>query len=331
MTTLQIVWFGLIGFLFCGYAILDGFDLGVGFWHLFAKEESHKRQLLKAIGPVWDGNEVWLLTAGGALFAAFPPAYASVFSGMYVPLLLVLVALIVRAVAIEFRHQSDHPTWTKFWDIAFGVSSIVPAVLFGVALGNVFFGMELNAHGDYLGSFFGLLGPYALVFGLAGFLLFALHGAIYIQLKTTGDLHDKAKKWAKFIWSSAFVFYFLSGIFLYKHTGEYWVLGFCLVGALCLIAILVFQKKNMPEKAFVASCLTFVISFAAIFAVMFPNIVPASNDPSLSLTIYNASASQNTLTAMLLLAVIGMPIVLLYTWFVYKTFWGKVDTDSAGY
>jgi len=177
MSFLQVAWYFLIGLFLLVYAILDGFDLGVGFWYLFAKKEDHRRLLLNAIGPVWDGNEVWLLTGGAAIFAAFPQIYATVFSGFYLALMLVIFGLIFRAVSIEFRDKGESPGWRNFWGAAFGIGSILAALLFGVAVGNILRGLPLDEHGNFTGTFFTLLNPYALLIGLLGFVMFATHGA----------------------------------------------------------------------------------------------------------------------------------------------------------
>ncbi|MFQ3587449.1 MAG: cytochrome d ubiquinol oxidase subunit II, partial [Fimbriimonadaceae bacterium] len=192
---LQIAWWVLVGVLLIGYAILDGFDLGVGILYLFSKTDQQRRILLNAIGPVWDGNEVWLIVGGGALFAAFPDVYATVFSGFYTPFMLLLTALIFRAVAIEFRSKRESPKWRARWDASFSVASLLIALLTGVALGNIALGIPLDAQHEYVGGFFNLLNPYALIMGITTVALFSLHGAIYTVLKTEGELQEMAKKW----------------------------------------------------------------------------------------------------------------------------------------
>ncbi len=208
MTALQVIWFFLVGVLFVGYAILDGFDLGVGFWHLRAKGDDERRAMLNAVGPVWDGNEVWLLTAGGALFGAFPAVYASVFSGFYLALMLVLLVLMARAISFEFRSQVDSPGWRSAWDVIFSVSSTVAIVLFGVALGNILRGIPLDAAGNYTGTFFGLLNPFALMTGVLGLAMLAFHGALYMVIKGSGDLEERARGWvgpAGYVYLALFV------------------------------------------------------------------------------------------------------------------------------
>ncbi|RJO67529.1 MAG: cytochrome d ubiquinol oxidase subunit II [Myxococcales bacterium] len=337
--TLQIIWFFLVAVLIIGYAILDGFDLGVGFWHFFAKDDREQRTLIQSIGPFWDGNEVWLLTGGGAIFAAFPPVYATVFSGFYLALMLVLFALIFRAVAIEMRNQEESRRWRKAWDVAFGLGSSLPALLFGVALGNILRGLPLNAHGDYTGGFFGLLNPYSLLIGLVGFAMLAVQGALWIALKTENSLQARAFGWAKVSWigfAALFVAGTIASLFTQpQHLSNYgaapvlWLLPILAVLAIGATGFLVFRKDEW--KAFLASSVSIALMLGLAAAAIFPNLVPALDDPGLSLTIYNASSSQLTLTAMLIIALIGMPLVLAYTIWVYRFFKGKVRVDEAGY
>lgn len=333
MSELQILWFFLIGILLAGYAVLDGFDLGVGFWQLFRRKESHRRAAIHAIGPVWDGNEVWLLTGGGALFAAFPPVYASVFSGFYLPLMLVLTGLIFRAVAIEFRGKVDSGLWRGSWDLAFGVGSILPALLFGVALGNVVRGLPLNETGDYIGGFFALLNPYALLVGISGLAMFATHGALYLAVKTTGELREQARYHA-YAASRVYFILFLAaaGWSLWSFVRGSMLLAGVATGIafLAIVAIGVFLKRGAVGRAFVASAVSILALFGATGAAIFPNLVPASNDAALSLTIHNASSSQYTLTAMAILAAVGVPLVLGYTIWIYRVFAGPVEVEDTG-
>jgi cytochrome d ubiquinol oxidase subunit II len=325
----------LIGFLLAGYAILDGFDLGVGFWHLFARKDEERRIFLKAIGPVWDGNEVWLLTGGGALFAAFPPVYASVFSGFYLALILVLLGLIFRVVSIEFRSQLQDPGWRTRWDVAFSLGSAVPALLFGVALGNLVRGVPLNDSGDYIGGFFGLLNPYSLLVGVTGLAMFATHGALYLVLKTEGELQGRARAWASKAWIVYLPLFLLSATWSLLAHQEGSVLLPLIASLIALLAIAgidVFNRAGAGGKAFLASAVSIAALFGAAGSTTFPNLVRASNDASLSLSIFNASASQNTLIIMLIIALLGMPVVVGYTIFIYRTFAGPVraeDMDGA--
>jgi len=334
MSTLQVIWFLLIGILLTGYAILDGFDLGLGAWHLFAKKNEHRRVLLNAVGPVWDGNEVWLLTGGGAIFAAFPPVYASVFSGFYLALILVLLGLIFRAVSIEFRHQVDDDRWRRLWDLAFSLGSLLPALLFGVALGNVVRGLQLDAAGNYVGGFLALLNPYALLVGLTGLAMFATHGALFAVLKSEGELQQQARGWVGQAWLAYLVLFLAStGWSLAAFQRGSPVLP-AIASALALAAIVgikLFAGRSAHGKAFLSSALAMVGIFGAVGATLFPDMVPAANDPALSLTVYNSSSSQNTLTVMLILALVGMPIVLGYTIWIYRLFRGKVVLGEESY
>jgi cytochrome d ubiquinol oxidase subunit II len=332
MSALQVIWFLLIGILLAGYAILDGFDLGVGFWHLFARKDEERRINLKAIGPVWDGNEVWLLTAGGALFAAFPPVYASVFSGFYLALVLVLLGLIFRVVAIEFRSQLQDPGWRSSWDLAFSLGSVLPALLFGVAVGNLVRGLPLDESGNYIGGFFALLNPYSLLIGVTGLAMFATHGALYLVLKTEGGLQARARVWASRAWIVYLPLFLLSAtwsLVAYQEGSLLLPLGASLIALLAIIGILLFNRAERGGKAFLASAASIAALFGAVGSTLFPNLVRASNDASLSLTIFDASASQNTLTIMLVLALVGMPVVIGYTVFIYRTFSGPVRGEDA--
>ncbi len=337
MTELQVLWFLLVGFLLTVYAVLDGFDLGVGFWSFFVKKDEEKRALLNAIGPFWDGNEVWLLTGAGALFAAFPPVYATVFSGFYLALMIVLFSLIFRAVAVEFRSKLESPGWRKRWDLAFALGSSLPALLFGVALGNVMRGVPLE-NGEFAGNFFTLLNPYSLLIGLTGFFMILTHGAVYITLKTDGELARRAGKWAK---ASSVIFLLLvlaasawtiAGQPRLMQNFKSFPLWFA-VPALAVIAIVLvnrFVAADKPGKAFVASCIAIAALMGTAGIGLYPHLLPAL-DGAAGLTIFNASSSKLTLTVMAILALIGMPFVVGYTIWIYRTFGGKVESGHAAY
>ncbi len=327
MITLQVIWLLLIGILIIGYAILDGFDLGVGCWHLLAKKGDERNLFIRSIEPFWDGNEVWLLTGGGALFAAFPPVYATVFSGFYLPLMLVLLGLIFRAVSIEYRNKVEDPRWVAAWDVAFSLGSMLPTLLYAVAVGNLLRGLQLDAKGDYTAGFFALLNPYSLVVGLVGFSMFALHGALYLAMKTGGDTQLKARRWAAQAWQVYALLYFVSAGWTascYLRNGV--VLPFVLatLAVVALALIRAFNRKGEDLKAFLASCASIALVMLSVVAVLFPNLVIATNDPALSLTIFNASSSFRTLSVMLVIALLGMPVVIGYTIFIYRIFKGKV-------
>lgn len=336
---LNTIWFGLVGILFSGYAILDGFDLGVGALHLLTRTDEDRRTLLNAIGPVWDGNEVWLVTGGGALFAAFPRAYATVFSGFYMAMMLLLFSLIFRAVAIEFRSKLKPRWWRQLWDVSFSVSSIFSSLLIGIALGNLAWGIPLDANQEFTGSFRSLLHPYALLVGLTTVALFMMHGAIYIVLKTEGELQAKVGAWV----NNTFIFFVLCYVtttmvtLLYvPHMSAYLKAHPILFGVAVLTMLAI---ANIPREiahrreffAFLSSCAT-MLGLLALFGIgVFPNLVYSNPFAENSLTIYNAASSPGTLEIMLIIAIIGIPIVLAYTASIYWIFRGKVKLDTSSY
>ncbi len=336
---LNLIWFGLIGVLIIGYAVLDGFDLGVGALYLIlGKTEQERKMLLQSIGPFWDGNEVWLLTGAGAIFAAFPMVYAKVFSGFYLAMMLVLLGLILRAVSIEFRYQSESPAWKSRIDLMFAIGSIIPALLFGVAMGNIARGLPLNSNLNYTGGLLGLLNPYALLLGLLGLCAFVLQGNTYIILKTSGGMRDKAKTILPKVWLGFVVLYVIASIYSYlaapalfvNYTRHGWMYLAPLLVVFSLVLIPWSLKNGRPLLGFVASSGVISGLVATLGFGMFPNLVPAV-DPSRSLSIYNASSSPLTLKVMLIIALIGVPLVLFYTIYVYYIFRGKVETNNHGY
>ncbi len=337
---LQNVWYFLIGVLLTGYAVLDGFDLGVGVLSPFvAKTDKERRVLLNAIGPFWDGNEVWLLTGGGALFAAFPHVYATVFSGFYLALMLVLFALIVRAVSFEFRSKVEDAKWRNVWDWVFFVGSLLPALLTGVALGNVIRGVPLDADTEFAGNFFTLLNPFALLVGLTGLAMFVTHGAIFLLKKTNGELAERAKKWAYNGWTAMAALAVVTTIVALVDVPERFD-NFAANPIAFLLPILAAAFMGLTRysldggkygQAFIASALTIAALWGIVGVSLYPNMLPARNNPDYSLTIFNASASQNTLTAMFIIALIGMPIVIAYTAYIYHIFRGKVEVEEEGY
>lgn len=327
LSLLQNIWYILIGVLLIGYSILDGFDLGIGSLLSFlAKNETDKRTLYNAIGPFWDGNEVWLLTGGGALFAAFPHVYATVFSGFYLALMLVLFALIFRAVALEFGSHDEKRK--KFWEWAFVIGSFLPALLYGVALGNVLVGIPLDDRMEFTGNFFTLLRPFPLIVGLLGLTAILMQGATYAAMKTEGQLQQNAKKAINILWVVFIVLLTLSFIaaLLFKSGVAGNVLAY-IAALVVLVAWYLVKRANQQGKegqAFFMSSLAFLGLWGIVGAIHYPNLVTASNDPNLSLTISNASSTQLTLTVMFIIAVIGMPIVISYTIYAYRVFKGKV-------
>ncbi len=333
------LWFVLVGVLLAGYAMLDGFDLGVGALHLLNKDDNERRIMLNSIGPVWDGNEVWLVTGGGALFAAFPDVYATVFSGFYTAFMLLLFVLIFRAVAIEFRSKQEMKWWRSMWDKAFSFSSIFIALLMGIALGNMVQGVPLAPDKEFYGSFFDMITPYTLMVGLTTLALFMMHGAIYATMKTDGALQYKLRSWI----NNTIIFFVMcygittvtTLIFLPHMTDSIREQpSFFVVALINMLAI-----ANIPREihngrefmAFLSSCVV-VLTLMALFAIgLFPNLVYSNPHPEYSLTVYNASSSEKTLTTMSIMALIGIPFVLAYTISIYWIFRGKVKLDSMSY
>ncbi len=327
----QALWFILIFVLFAGYALLDGFDLGIGVMLRFlGKNKEEKDTLIASIGPVWDGNEVWLITAGGALFAAFPHAYATAFSGFYAAMMLVLLGLIFRAVSMEFR--AHDPARAGVWEAALGLGSLVAALLFGVALGNIIYGVPLSASKEYAGGFFTLLRPVPLLFGVTGLVAVLLQGASWAVLKTEGELRLRARRAAgALMWVNVAVsgVYLLALIFTFPelagHPLFYLALIVCIAGWIILWVSL---RKENDAAPFIAASLSFVGLWLAAGAAQFPLLIRAANDKALSLTIYNSSTGLYTLQIMSVIALVGMPIVVGYTIFVYRLFKGKARTDA---
>jgi cytochrome d ubiquinol oxidase subunit II len=335
---LNTIWFVLVGVLIAGYAILDGFDLGVGALSLVARTDGERELHLRAIGPFWDGNEVWLLTGGGALFAAFPAVYATIFSGFYLALMLVLLALIARAVAMEFRLLDDRPAWKRGFDLAFGLGSLLPAILFGVAVGNVLRGVPVTAEREWAGHFMGLLNPYAILVGLVSLAFFLMHGSLYLRLKTGGHLETRLTRWTVPLWAAFVALYAVAtaatGLvspFLFRRMANpLWIaLALLVLGG--IVAIPVLSRRGKVGAAFAASSLTIASMIGVTAASAYPVLVPSSLGLQHSLTIYNASSTPRTLTVMLVIALIGVPLVLAYTVFVYRLFRGKVTAGPKLY
>jgi len=337
---LNTIWFVLVGVLFTGYAMLDGFDLGIGALHLFTREDQERRVMLNAIGPVWDGNEVWLVTGGGALFAAFPNVYATVFSGFYLALYLLLASLIFRAVAIEFRGKRHERWWRQTWDIGFAAGSVLSSLLIGVALGNIAWGVPIDEHGEFAGTFLGLLKPYPLLVGVTTVALFMMHGAIYGVMKTEGALHDKLRGWAM---NSIILFVIcattltMATLFYVPHLAARvrenpWLFSVALANMLAIANIPREFHHGNDGRAFLSSCAA-IVTLMALFALnIFPNLVYSVTNPETnSLDIYNAASSPKTLGIMLVIACIGLPVVLAYTVSIYWIFRGKVKLDRMSY
>lgn len=335
----QTWWFLVVGALFTGYAILDGFDLGAGAWHLFFKREESRRIALNAIGPVWDGNEVWLVIGGGALFAGFPEVYASLFSALYIPFILFLGFLIFRAVSIEFRGKEPMAWWRKLWDIAYCISSAALAMLLGVVLGNVLRGINLGADREFQGHWLEFLNPYSLGVGVTTLALFMVHGAIYLTMKTEGRLFEKVNRllWRAII-AFAIIFVIISIISVStiphltdKFLSTPWLLVVPLLAFLSIANVPRLVSNQRYLRAFIFSALTISLLLILVAIELYPVLVLSTADPDLSLTIYNASSSTKALGIMLLMVVIGIPLVITYTIFVYRTFWGRVKLDETSY
>jgi cytochrome d ubiquinol oxidase subunit II len=336
---LNTTWFILIGVLFTGYAMLDGFDLGVGALHLPTKKDEHRRLMLNAIGPVWDGNEVWLVTGGGSLFAAFPNVYATVFSGFYFAFVLLLVALIFRAVAIEFRSKQPMGWWRQMWDVGFAGGSILSSLLIGIAMGNIAWGVPIDERGEFAGTFLGLLRPYPLLVGVTTVALFMMHGAIYAVMKTEGELHVRLRGWIK----NCMIFFIICYAVTTMATLLYvphmaarvranpWLFSVALVNMLAIANIPREIHLGRDGRAFLSSCVALMALMGLFGLEMFPNLVLSNPELAHILTIYSAASSPKTLGIMLTIAIIGVPIVLAYTVSIYWIFRGKVKLERMSY
>ncbi|MBG9376752.1 cytochrome d ubiquinol oxidase subunit II [Panacibacter sp. DH6] len=332
-------WFLVVGATFTGYAILDGFDLGAGAIHLFFNKEESRRIALNAIGPVWDGNEVWLVIGGGTLFAGFPKVYAAVFSAFYIPFMLFLVALIFRAISIEFRSKEPMPWWRKMWDVSYSISSIIVTLSLGVVLGNVLLGLPIDKGGVYRGSTLDFINPYAILVGITTLALFMMHGAIYLVMKTEKRLYTKLT----IIVRDTTVFFVISVLLLSFYTLLYvphlsatikensWLffIPVTMVLAVANIARRISQQRY--RQAFLSSAVVISLLLILVVVELHPNLVLSSLDERYNLTVQNASSSSKSLGIMLTVAAIGVPLVAIYTAFVYKTFRGKVKLDEMSY
>jgi cytochrome bd ubiquinol oxidase subunit II len=341
MEPLHYFWFGLIGVLLAGYGILDGFDLGVGILHLCVRKDEDRRTLMNAIAPIWDGNMVWLVVFGGAMFAAFPKAYAAAFSGFYLPFMLVLFALIFRGVSMEFRSKQQMPGWRRSWDVAFCAASTMASFVFGVIVGNTIKGVPLGADGE-LTEAIGLttlFGWYPCLTGLFAVATFAMHGSIYLYLKTEGDLQQRVHRW---MWTTFAIFLTLYVVVslgtllgVPQATGKYkvypWVLIVVVLNILAIANIPRAIYMGKPYYAFFSSACT-IAAFTFLFGMtLFPNFIVSNPNPQFSLTVENAASSKQTLWTMAIIAVMGMPFVLSYTITIYWVFRGKVKVTKSGY
>jgi cytochrome d ubiquinol oxidase subunit II len=338
--TLNTVWFILIAVLYTGFFVLEGFDFGVGILLPFLsrdkdpkKTDRYRRVMINTIGPHWDGNEVWLLTAGGATFAAFPDWYATLFSGFYLPLFLLLLALIGRGVAFEFRSKDEKPAWRRLWDGALFIGSALPAVLLGVAFANMVRGVPIDAEMNYVGGFFNLLNPYALLAGISMLVTFSLYGAIFISLKTEGELRERAHAAAGKLWIATVILLLSLLIATYFYTDMLARLGvdpgvIPLAGMAATLAAGYFIRKRREGWAFLMIAIAIAFALVTLFMILYPRLMVSSLNPDYSLTIFNASSSSYTLQVMTIVALIFVPIVLAYQAWSYWVFRKRLTADS---
>jgi cytochrome bd ubiquinol oxidase subunit II len=335
----NVWWFLVFGAVISGYAILDGFDLGSGALHLFLQKEQSRRIALNAIGPVWDGNEVWLVIGGGALFAGFPVAYAAIFSAFYVPFTVFLMGLIFRAVAIEFRSKEKMSWWRKTWDIVYCVASIIIALSLGLMLGNVAYGIPLNSEKEFSGDWLYFFNPFSIMVAITTLALFMMHGAIYLTMKTENRLYAKlhllANNFTVFFVLS-FVITTLYTLLYIPHLSDYFKSHpvFFIIPLLMILSIANIPrqiKKGKYRYAFFSSAATIALLLVMVAVEVFPNLLYASNNAANSITIHKGAASPKTMKILLTIALIGTPLVGLYTGFVFWTFKGKVKLDEMSY
>lgn len=330
---LNTLWFILVGVLFAGFFFLEGFDYGVMMLMPFlAKKDVERRVLINTIGPVWDGNEVWLLTAGGATFAAFPNWYATMFSGFYLALFLILVALIFRSVAFEFRSKMDGKAWRSNWDLALSLGSFVPALLFGVAFGNLIKGVPIDENMEFVGNFFSLLQPFALLTGILGLVFFLYHGSVFITLKTTGDLNSRAQALSKKLGLASLVLWVAVVVasFLTLESKPLMIV-FAVLATLALVLSIFFQHKGQNGKAMIANAVTTLTIVGSFFAGLYPNVMVSSLTAANNLTVSNASSTPYTLKVMTIVAVTVLPFVLGYQAWTYYVFRKRVTADKLEY
>ncbi len=331
---LNTLWFILIAVLFIGYFFLEGFDYGVGMLVPFmGKTDEERRVLVNSIGTFWDGNEVWLLTAGGAMFAAFPNWYATLFSGFYIALILMLLGLIIRGVSFEFRSKDKNPKWRNLWDWTLSIGSFIPALLWGVAVADIWRGVPIDQNMTYVGGFFNLLNPYALLGGLTFTFVFLYHGTLFLNLKLEGDLLGKAKSTALKLWIPTVILFVLFYLYSFAETNLLqagvlitWIVP--LTAAVLLILSYFMLKGDKPGWAFIFMGLTIALTVVMVFGALYPNVLPSTLNPAYSLTVHNASSSPYTLKVMSIVALIFVPIVLAYQAWTYYIFRQRVGTKS---
>jgi cytochrome d ubiquinol oxidase subunit II len=326
---LHDVWFVLIAVLWIGYFFLEGFDFGVGILtKALARDERERRVLINTIGPVWDGNEVWLLTAGGATFAAFPEWYATLFSGFYLALLIILVCLIVRGVAFEYRGKRDDARWRRNWDHAIFWSSLIPAFLWGVAFGNIVHGTKIDAHMEYVGNFWDLINVYSVLGGVVTLTLFTFHGAVFTALKTNGEIRERARALAAKVGVVTALAALAFLIWTQAHHGDSRSFAAMVVAVLALVGAIGLNQVGREGWAFILSGVTVVAAVAMLFLTLFPDVMPSSLNPAWSLTVGNASSSPYTLKIMTWVAGFMTPVVLVYQGWTYWVFRRRIGVQN---
>ena len=326
---LTTVWFGLITILWVGYLVLEGFDFGVGILlPVLGRTERERRVVINTIGPVWDGNEVWVLVAGGATFAAFPEWYATLFSGFYLALFLILVALIVRGVAFEFRSKRPEPSWRRGWDLAIFFGSLLPAILWGTALANIVGGVPIDANHEFTGSLLTLLNPYGLLGGLTTLALFVTHGAAFLALKTTGDIRVRANRLAGRVGLAAAVLAVAFLAWTQQKTGDPASATLSVLAAVALVGALLANRRGREGWAFAGTAVTIALAVVALFVALFPDVMPSTINAAYSLTTTNASSTSYTLSIMTVVAVIFTPLVLLYQGWTYWVFRRRIGVNQ---
>lgn len=337
---LAILWYLVLGLASMAYCILDGFDLGVGALHLFAKTDEQRRIFLNAIGPVWDGNEVWIVIMMGGLFAGFPNAYATIFSGFYTLLMFLIAGLIFRACAIEFRSKQESHIWRSFWDVIFSISSILVGLVVGLLLGNMIEGVPLNIQQEYVGTFADFFRPYSVIVAITAMSLFAMHGTIYLTMKTEGEAHQIVRKWIHPT-ILVFIFFYLlttaATIIYMPHMIDHiftmpYTIVFPILAFLAILNIPRLVSKGKDGWAFIFSCLSIAFLLILFGLGTYPTIVRSTIDPDTnSLTLFNVASSQATLRNLLIVVAIGIPLVLAYGFWVYRIFRGKVRLEKSSY
>ena len=338
-TTLSMIWFVITGMLLLAYLVLDGFDLGVGILHPVARTEKDRQIMMNAIGPFWNGNEVWLVTFAGVLFGAFPVAYSALLSGFYILFMLILFCLIFRAVSLEFRSQVSTKLWRFFWDWCFWFSSVLVTLIFGIIIGNSILGVPLSPNQTFMQSIGDQLNLYSILIGVCFTSLFALHGSMFLFLKTEGDLKKHIHTWTKRSFA-LFLVLFLITLFVTSYIAPRisaqvsthpWILFLVLLCGVAIVSMFVSLLRAHPTCAFLSSSCTVGAISLLFCAVMYPTLIYSSIDPALDLTIYNASSGEKSLNIMFIFALIGFPLIMTYTFVIYRVFWKSKPNENGEY